>query len=199
MDAQAARDGEVRRLLEAALRALDGGRAALRVHWALRQVSVFVAVVAVLAGRPVLARGVSSAGPPAVDAQELAGLVPALDSRRPDLKSFEVKGFVAFHETHRMAFHCVSTVPQEAWVVLIDEVPFFVAAEDHILLYDALSGPRLWHTDGGVFLGIADGGSKFNDEVYDRGNAKARILVDLPAMLQRAPERRLGTALGESR
>ena len=142
MDAQAARDGEVRRLLEAALRALDGGGAALRVHWALRQVSVFVAVVAVLAGRPVLARGVSSAGPPAVAARELAGLVPALDSRRHDLKSFEVKGFVSFNETHHMAFHCVSTVPQEAWVVLIDEVPFFVAAEDHILLYDALSGPR---------------------------------------------------------
>ena len=136
---------------------------------------------------------------PAVDARELAGLVPALDSRRHDLKSFEVKGFVSFNETHHMAFHCVATVPQEAWGVLIDEVPFFVAAEDHILLYDALAGPRLWRTDGGVFLGISDGGSKFNDEVYDRGNAKARILVDLPAMLQRAPERRLGTALGESR
>jgi hypothetical protein len=136
---------------------------------------------------------------PAVDARELAGLVPALDSRRHDLKSFEVKGFVSFNETHHMAFHCVATVPQEAWGVLIDEVPFFVAAEDHILLYDALAGPRLWRTDGGVFLGISDGGSKFNDEVYDRGNAKAGILGDLPAMLRRAPDRRLGTALGESR
>ena len=86
----------------------------MRVRWALREVSVLVAVVAVLAGRPVRVQGVSPAGPPALDARELAGLAPTLDSRRPDLKSFEVKGFVAFHETHRMAFHCVSTVPQEA-------------------------------------------------------------------------------------
>ena len=86
----------------------------MRVHWALRQVSALVAVVAVLAGRPVRAQEVSPAGPPALDAQELAGRAPTLDSRRPDLKSFEVKGFMPFNETHRMAFHCVSTVPQEA-------------------------------------------------------------------------------------
>ena len=171
----------------------------MRVRWALREVSVLVAVVAVLAGRPVRVQGVSPAGPPALDARELAGLAPTLDSRRPDLKSFEVKGFVAFNETHRMALHCVSTVPQHACVVLIDGVPFFVAAGDHILLYDAPAGPRLWHMDWGVFLGIADGGLQFNYDVYDRGNAKAGILVDLPAILQRAPERRLGTALGESR
>jgi hypothetical protein len=171
----------------------------MRVHWALWQVSVLVAVVAVLAGRPVRAQEVSSAGPAAVDAQELAGLAPTLDSRRPDLKSFEVKGFVVFNETHRMTFHCVSTVPQHACVVLIDEVPFLVAAGDHILLYDALAGPHLWHAEWGFFLGIQDGGLKFNYDVYDRGNAKAGILVDLPAILQRAAERRLGTALGDSR
>jgi hypothetical protein len=49
------------------------------------------------------------------------------------------------------------------------------AAGDHILLYNALSGPRLWHTDWGFFLGIGDGRLKFNYEAYGRGNAKAGI------------------------
>jgi hypothetical protein len=143
------------------------------------------------------AQGGSPTKPAAVDPDELARLAPRLDSRRTDIKSFEVKG--SFSLASLVTLHCVSAVPRRACVVLIDQVPFFVAADDQVLVYDALSGPHLWHADWRVFLGIADGKVSLQPWIFDRGNTDAGILIDLPALVERAREGRTVTEIGGSR
>src|SRR5262245_41013706 len=124
----------------------------------------------------------------------IARLAPRLDSRSADFKSFEIKASYTLGLT--LSFHCVSAAPRRACVVLIDQVPLFVAAGDQILLYDVVSGPRLWRADWGVFLGMTDEGVTIRPWLFDLGNANAGILIDLPAILARASEARIVTEMG---
>src|SRR5262245_517806 len=145
-------------------------------------------------GSPLWAQGGSPAGPPPFNAEVFARLAPRLDSRSADIRSFEVKGWHAGAGSV-MSFHCVSAVFRRACVVLIDQVPFFVAGDDQVLLYDALSGPRLWRTDWSVFLGITEEGVTIRPWVLSQGNANAGVLIDLPAILERASEGRTVTGM----
>ncbi len=153
-----------------------------------------VGCLVVPSARPLRAQGVSPAGPPAVDAEGLARLAPRLDSRRADVRSFEVKGFMA--AAPRWTFHCVSADPQRACAVLLDQVPIFLAAGDQVLLYDVLSGPHLWRADWRFFLGIADDRLSLFSDVLTRSSVTAGVLIDLPSILQVASERRMITLLG---
>src|SRR5262245_29176677 len=158
---------------------------------------ILVGCFIVPSGLPLWAQGGPPAGYAPVDAEGLAHLAPRLDSRRADIKSFEVKGSLTAGGV--MTFHCVSAAPRRACVVLVDQVPIFVASGEDVFLYDALSGPHLWRADWRVFFGMVDDVVRLQHEVLTLGHSNAGVVIDLAGLLERASEGRTVTEIGGPR
>jgi hypothetical protein len=133
--------------------------------------------------------------PAAVDGEGLVRLAPRLDSRRADIKAFEFKGSVAIG-ADALNFHCAVAAPRRACVILVDQVPIFVAADDQLLLYDPFSGPHLWRGDWRFGLGGRDSMSL---EILSRGHSNAGTWIDVRAIVEDASKRRTATEIGGSR
>lgn len=163
----------------------------------MAQIVTILIAICVLAACSVSPRP-SGDDPTELRIERLASLAPRIDSRRTNLRTFQFSALLS--GKFEIRIRCFFAAPSsKACFWFHDGLPVFVAASDRVLTYNSLDGPLLWQADWSVYVGHAPSDQSLSSEtpdfharfgLFDRGNPRAGVLIDLKQFVAAASLRR---------